>query len=149
MKRNYPSGSEKRKAALEKKRKEDDLLKNIPKISSFVVLRSSASPIPSSSESSTSGSASETFVHEPNEESELVNVDETNPQLELEKDQDVQQHLVRTDVDEAASEEESVPSSDAALWPMDIGLHYLQSYWTEHGNVLHILFEFEAIDFVS
>lgn len=129
MKRVYSSGNKKRKAAEEKKQKQDELLAKVPKITSlFGSKNKTATAVDSSSEaapsteSSTSGightlssSSGESECAEP------TDTDREHDEMQVE------------DGTETIQDEPMTPSTDAALWK-ESDNHYLQSYWAKHGE---------------
>lgn len=134
MKRNQPSGNKNRKVAAEKKRKEDELLAKLPKISSLFISKtpSATEILPSlltegEGEPSTSGVAT-TF----SECSTLSGLDNQLP----------------TDDENERTESELGPSKDPALWDTESNMLFLQSYWAKHGgsffhsSQLHCLFSY-------
>lgn len=118
MKRNYASGSHKRKAAIEKKSKTESLIAKIPKLPGLFRQsneRTAVPPVlPEESRPSTSGveSASDNTLRE----TETVSSEIEPP------------------TDENAQDHESTPATDPAFWQMESGLIHLQSYWARHGE---------------
>lgn len=142
MRRNYLSGSQKRKAAEEKERKDRELIDKIPKISdifgpsSSSVKTCSASASSSTSEIETATSESEQQQQESptndgstSMENFAVLVQNSNDNMDVDDDHDEQPTN-----DESTFPEAAFPfPTDAALWKMDNNLSYLQSFWAENG----------------
>lgn len=107
MHKRHASGATKRKAADEKKRKEDLLLKGVPKISNFLKATSSSEPASADAESSST-----------NKERSASPPAECVGDLKCEPE---------------TTETFPIISNDAALWRMETSLDYLQAHWAKHG----------------
>lgn len=154
MKRSYHSGSQKRKAAEEKERKNRELIDKIPKISdvfgssSSSVKTFSASASSSTSEIETAASESEQQQESPTDEAderieqmpndgsmENFTVPNSNEIIGI----DVDDHHDHDEDEQPTIDESTFPEAafpfptDAALWKMDNNLSYLQSFWAKNG----------------
>lgn len=105
MHKRHESGSKKRKIAQEKKLKEVKVLKNVPKISNFLIASASSSnqsaPI----------------------DAEIANSSTVTSAERLDGNLDEQ----------LSTEPFPIFSNDAALWRMDTNVEYLRAYWAKHG----------------
>lgn len=128
MKRRQESGFEHRKAAEAKRRKEEELLRKVPKISSFF------------GESSKSSSASVASFEVNETETNQYNVESTASQSESEHEHyafvdDVPDDEPDDEFDTETSTAQSqiLFETDAALWSIDENMNALQSYWAKKG----------------
>jgi hypothetical protein len=124
MKRSYASGSEKRKAAIEKKKKEDELIAKIPKLSSLFGSKNQTAIETSPNEPSTSGVESTFSQCAPSSSGEqYLQLENSFTDLEIQSPKE-----------DASIQNKSAPSTDPALWDIETDINYLQSYWAKHGE---------------
>lgn len=131
MKRNYISGAQKRKANNDRKQKACELLKKIPKISNYITATgntgSSTSGVASFSNTSVLSPRSPSFISEElNADADASSTSSTQ-QIDNDYDEsDTETH------DSTLSDHPPFPA-DAALWPLNTNLTFLQSYWVKAG----------------
>lgn len=117
----YQSGSKKRKALEAKKRKEENLLSKVPKISS--IFSSSTSSISTDSD----------FDVSVVDRSAISEVEGQIEELMQHEEEDIGIHEEIGEIGETESIEIEIPT-DPAAWCMDRDVNYLQSYWAKHGS---------------
>lgn len=124
MKRRQESGFEHRKAAEAKRKKEEELLRKVPKILSFF------------GESSRSSSASVASFESNETETGQYNVESTASQSESEPEQYAFVDYVpddEFDTETSTAQSQILFETDAALWSIDENMNALQSYWAKKG----------------
>lgn len=123
MSRNYLSGAQKRKLALEKKLKESDTLSKVPKISTLF----------SAAAGQSTSNSSDTVTDEiPASDNELQSA-------ESPADSSFENIILTTDMPSTSGEiSEPNPSerisTDPALWNIETDKVSLQKYWLEKGR---------------
>lgn len=126
MKRSHESGAKKRKAAQEKKRKDENLLNKIPKISDIFSATSSKL---AESDATTNTSCVGSIAEQSEAEQQIGELKHE------EQEQDIGILDENSDIGEAESIETEAPiPTDPAAWCMDKDINYLQSYWAKHGS---------------
>lgn len=141
--RNYKSGAQKRKVALEKKRLQEDALKKVPKITQMFGNNPSTSASASSSVDQSENDSSTQSLEEIVEHVESINLSE-------DYGDDVQPANLEYDTDVETASSLSIPTThrsneygpafpnDVALWDLQTDLPLLQKYWAKHGKSTHV-----------
>lgn len=138
MKRSYASGAQKRKAAEEKKRKGEQFIKTIPKISDMIGLGASSSRSDTSNAPSASTSGIGTISNETQHQEQQIEVREvaSTSISDASGNENICEHENENlaNVGESFLPDQLLPfPTDAALWDMDSGLTFLQAFWAKNG----------------
>lgn len=143
MKRNYLSGAQKRKAAKDRKKRDESILKKIPRIENIIgSAGASTANAPSSSSTSTSTSSErDQEQHNAIIDTESGETEEnrslSDSQSEYQNIGDQNQYEVDASGSDSAFSDSLLPfPADAALWNMESDSLRLQSFWAKDGSCL-------------
>lgn len=137
------SGAQKRKITNEKKKKNEELMNKIPKLTTFMVSTTSCqmTGAPETDHSQIQGT-SKTSSNDDNssladsETTTDTNYSESQFEFDDDKEEIAAERLNVRDKEDDVDDIDMPFSSDTANWNMEENLNFLQSYWAKHGSLL-------------
>lgn len=136
--KNYRSGAQKRKIAQEKKQKEEDALKKVPKITQMFANKPSTSASAINSIDQSEIGSSTQSLDEIADHVESINLSDHDTESES---------SLSIATEHQSSEDPFVFPNDVALWDLQTNLSLLQKYWSKLGTLEFVLWrEFGLIN---